>query len=453
MQLVHCLIHHYTQKRAIMEANHSVFAAIRSIPPADLTRSNFGPKGWNLVAFCGLMLFFSTGTSVDGLNVTVEGLAALHGWSVPTLLGFSTVSGLVSIVGMFVFGLVCDRIGARKTAVIALALGGLSYIWYGNASTLTGYAVSLCLVCLFANVHAWIAGGAYLSAWFPRKNGLALGWAAMGNNLASAFIVPILTGLAALLGGVQYAITAVGIAIALSAAWAFFLPDKPEDAGSTPDNVPMSREVMDAYREEAKSYVSPWTFKKLIRTKQFWLISVGLGLYMLVTVGVMSQLVPRMVEKGMSHNRAIFTMTVCALVGMGGSYLWGILNQRLSTRVAASLYGVWYAVAILFNVLPGTAFLYVSVVMIGIAIGGNAHWPVSLVCNNFGHRNFAKIYSLANPCISIIRMCSFSVLAVALSATGTLTGAYVVFIALSLVAGFLIWLVDDKQFADAEAHQ
>lgn len=433
-----------------MVSKPSVSAVIRAIPPEELTKSNFGKKGWSLVLFCGLMLFFSTGTSVDGLNVTVEGLASLNNWSVPTLLGFSTVSGLVSIAGMFVFGLICDRIGARKTAIIALTLGGASYIWYGNARTLTEYAVALCLVCLFANVHAWIAGGAYLSAWFPRKNGIALGWAAMGNNLASAFIVPILTGLAALLGGVQYAITAVGVAIVLSAVWAIFLPDKPENAGATPDNVPMSSEVIEAYRREANAYVSPWTFKKLVRTKQFWQISIGLGLYMLVTVGVMSQLVPRMVEKGMTQSHAIMTMTVCALVGMGGSYLWGVLNQKLTTRVAASLYGVWYAVAIFFNVLPGTTCLYISVFMIGIAIGGNAHWPVSLVCNSFGHQNFAKIYSLANPCISIIRMCSFSVLAVALSVTGTLTGAYVVFIALSLIAGLLVWCVNDKQYADSE---
>lgn len=76
-------------------------------------KSNFGRKGWTLIGLCGLMLFFSTGTSVDGLNATVQGLADLHGWEPAVLLGFSTLSGLISIVGMFVFGLLCHRIGAR----------------------------------------------------------------------------------------------------------------------------------------------------------------------------------------------------------------------------------------------------------------------------------------------------------------------------------------------------
>ena len=92
-------------------------------------RNMFSRKGWSLILLCGVMLYFSTGTSVDGLNATVEGLAESHGWSSAVLLGFSTVSGLISVLGMFIFGLICQHLGARKLAVISLIAGGLSYIW------------------------------------------------------------------------------------------------------------------------------------------------------------------------------------------------------------------------------------------------------------------------------------------------------------------------------------
>ena len=412
-------------------------------------KSNFGAKGWQVIIFVGVMLFFSTGTSVDGLNATVPALAELHGWNQATLLSFSTISGLISIVGMLIFGLVCHKLGARVTAVVSLALGGLSYIWYGNVQSVTQYAIALILVSLFANVHAWIAGGAYLSSWFPKKKGLALGWATMGNNLASAFIVVILTFLANRFG-MPMAITILGVLILAVAVWGLFIKNNPEDAGATPDNVPMTESEMDAYRKEASAYVSPWTYGKLVRTKEFWFIGLGLGLYMLVTVGVMSQLVPRMVSLGLEQNTAIGAMTVCALVGIVGSYLWGVLDQKLTTRVATSIYGVWYAVAIIFNLIPSRACLYISIFMIGIAIGGNANWPASLVSTVYGHQNFAKVYTLVNPLISLIRVCSFAVLAAALAITGSMTGAYMIFVVLAFVGAGLVLMVNDKKYADGK---
>lgn len=412
-------------------------------------KSNFGRKGWMLITFCGIMLFFSAGTSVDGLNATVEGLATKHGWDTAVLLGFSTVSGLVSILGMFAFGLICDRIGPRKMALISLIAGGASYIWYGHVSSVFEYALALCLVSVFANVYAWVAGGAYLSSWFPQKKGLALGWATMGNNLASASIVIIITGLAGILGGIQWAITAIGITMIILSLLAVFIPDTPREAGVNPDNLP-DEEARELYHDEGEGMAaSKWTYGKLVRTKEFWLISIGLGLYMMITVGVMSQLVPRLINLGFSLDKAIGSMTVCALVGVVGSYAWGVLDQKLSTRVATAIFGVWYAVAVIFNLIPNIACIYISLFMLGVAIGGNANWPVSMVSTVFGHKNFAKVFSLINPLISVIRMLSFSVLALSLALTGTFNGAYVAFVILAFVAAFLIWSVNDKKHADS----
>lgn len=418
-------------------------------PQNTSAKSNFGTKGWAMIILCGWMLYFSTGTSVDGLNATVEGLAAKHGWDTAILLGFSTVSGLVSIVGMFIFGLVCDRVGARKLAVFSLIAGGLSYIWYGHVTSVFQYAVALCLVSVFSNVYAWIAGGAYLSSWFPTKKGLALGWATMGNNLASATIVIIITYLTGVFGGIQWAITAIGAGMIVLSVWAFFMPDTPKEAGMNPDNM-TDQEVLDFHgKVTEEKRVSSWTYGKLVRTREFWLISVGLGLYMLITVGVMSQLVPRLINLGFTMNEAIGSMTLCALIGTVGSYLWGVLDQKMSTRVATTVYGIWYAVAIVFNLIPNLACIYISIFMIGVSIGGNANWPVSLVTTVYGHRNFAKVYSLINPCISIIRMFSFAALAVSLTLFGSYSAAYISFVGLAVVAAVMIYCIDDKRYADS----
>ncbi len=410
-------------------------------------KSNFGSKGWLMVVFVGVMLYLQNGTSSDGPNIVIPYMAEVHGWDQAALLNVGTISGLISIAAMFLFGIFCDKKGARLTALISLIIGGLAYIWYGNVQSVTQYAISYTLIMITCNVYAWIAGGAYLSSWFPRKKGLALGWATMGNNLSSATFVIILSFISAKASmGVATAI--IGVFMLLVAVWSLFMKNNPEEAGATPDNVPMSPDEMEAYRQESNSYVSPWTYSRLVRTKEFWLISIGLGLYMLVTVGIMSQLVPRMTSLGLTQEEALGTMSICAVVGVVGSYLWGVLDQKLTTRIATAIYGVWYAVAIIFNLIPNRTCLYISVFMIGIAIGGNANWPVSLVSTVYGHRNFAKIYSLVNPCISIIRVCCFSVLAASIALTGSLAGAYGVFVVLAFLAAGLILLINDKKYAE-----
>jgi len=351
---------------------------------------------------------------------------------------------------MFVFGKICDKIGARMTAILSLIVGGFSYIWYGYSSSIASYALSLILVSLFSNVYAWIAGGAYLAKWFPRKKGLALGWATMGNNLASATIVPLIVGLTRFLGGIEWALTAIGIAMIVTAIWAYFTPNTPQEANYTPDN--MTPEQYKEYQEKLTNNIekthSEWTNKTILRTKQFWLISIGLGLYMLVTVGVMSQLVPRLVSIGFTQDKAILTMTITALIGVVGSYLWGVVDQLLSTRVATYIYGIWYGIAIILNLIPNTIAIYASVFMLGFAIGGNANWPVSLTSTVFGSRNFSKVYSLINPTISVIRMLSFTVLSISLVLTDSYNLAYVFFAGLAFVGAFLIYLVDDKEYAE-----
>lgn len=413
-----------------------------------MNNNNFGKKGWSLIGLCGVMLYFTTATTVDGLNVTVTALANLRGFDVAFLLSMSTISGLVSVVGMFVFGLICDKIGSRITTVISLVLGGLCYIWYGHATSILQYGIALCGVSIFTNAFAWIAGGAYLSSWFPRKKGLALGFATMGNNLASATIVILLTTLSAKLGGIQWAITFIGVAMILTAIWAFFIPSHPEEAGATPDNMPIDSNNQINKGIDRKNYESTWVYKDILRTKEFWLIGLSLGIYMLVTVGVMSQLVPRMIGLGFSESKAIATMSICALIGVVGSYVWGYLDIKFSTKIATAIYGVWYVIALIFNLMSSMAFLYISIFMIGVAIGGSANWPISLTSTVFGSKNFAKTYSLINPLISIIRMLSFTVLAISLALFDSYTNAYIFFIVLLIVSIVMVLLIDDKKYSD-----
>ena len=42
---------------------------------------NFGTKGWTVIGFEIVMLFFMTGITVDGLNTIVPMMAEYHSWN------------------------------------------------------------------------------------------------------------------------------------------------------------------------------------------------------------------------------------------------------------------------------------------------------------------------------------------------------------------------------------
>ena len=56
---------------------------------------NFGTKGWTVIGFEIVMLFFMTGITVDGLNTIITLLmAAFHGWNQDVLLSISTPTSI-----------------------------------------------------------------------------------------------------------------------------------------------------------------------------------------------------------------------------------------------------------------------------------------------------------------------------------------------------------------------
>lgn len=413
------------------------------------TSSRFGLKGWNVIIMIGFLLLISSGVSNDGLNISLGGLAAKNGWEQGMLLTYTSYATLISVILIFIIAKICDKVDARKIAFISLVIAGACYIWYGCAPSISQLLIAFCLANTFAYTAAWSAGGIYMAMWFPRKKGLAMGWATMGNNVCTAAFVPILNALAVAFG-ITKAIVIIGIVIILASLWALATKARPEQAGATPDNIEMSAEEIEAYRQEVDAYVSDWTLGRLIKTKEFWGVSLCLCCTFLSTVGIISQLVSRLVAGfGMTQNFAVTCMSICAIIGILGSYIWGVIDQKIGTKKAVVIYMLWYAIAIVFNLIPGgNITLWISIIMIGFALGGNANWPVSFTSSVFGYKNFSRVYPYINLLMNVGRAIAFLVLGISLTVTGSLEGAYVVFIVILLVGMLCAMIVNDKKYAN-----
>lgn len=407
--------------------------------------TKFGTAGWGTIIYCAAMFWFYVGMVNDGSNITAPAFAAKTGLQYSTVLSMGTVAGLVGFLFFIVYGQINRKIGARKTSALCMALSGLAYIGLGASNTLVQYAICLCVVSGSAMSGGYIAGGTLVAQWFPKKKGIVMGYTTMGHNLASAFYVPMISALVGGLG-LQVGVLVPSILVmALGIVGLLLMRDTPQERGLNPDNV-SDEEYETEYFTDSVEEDGGWTTKALLKTKELWLAAVTTGLYQLVTVGIMTQLVVRNMQLGFTQPQAITLMTVLACIGVAGSWGFGVIDQKYGTKKSMLAFGLWYVIALIANVTEMKSGIYLSVFMIGMAIGGSANFTTSLPAAIFGRHGFNKVNSVIFPIQGLVTSLNFLLSGISLALTGSLRGCYVVFIIVILVNMVLISRVDEHKY-------
>ena len=157
-----------------------------------LLYTSFGTKGWTVIGFEIVMLFFMTGITVDGLNTIVPMMAEYHSWNPDVLLSISTPASIIALFACVLWAAFIEKAGLKKTTIITMVLAGISMIAYGNSENIAMYAVSLVCVVTFINAFACNCGFAICANWFPTKKGIVMGITTIGMNLASALILSLI---------------------------------------------------------------------------------------------------------------------------------------------------------------------------------------------------------------------------------------------------------------------
>jgi len=314
------------------------------------------------------------------------------------------------------------------------------------SNSLITYAICLCVVTGAVMSGGYISGGVLVAKWFPKRKGIVMGYTTMGHNLASAFYVPMIAFLVNTLG-LQKGVMVPGVLVMiLGFIGLLMVRNTPQERNMYPDNV--TKEVYQAeyFVGHDDDQMGGWTTKKLLLEREVWLTAITTGIYQLVTVGVMTQLVVRNMQLGFTQVQAITIMTFLAAIGVVGSWLFGILDDKYGTKPTMIVFGLWYMAALFFNVLEMKYSIYISVFMIGMAIGGSANFTTSLPAAVFGRHGFEKVNSVIFPIQGIVTSLNFLLSGISIALTGSLRGAYVVFIVLLAFNLLLITRLNEHKF-------
>ena len=409
------------------------------------TKSNFGATGWWYIILTGLMFFLCTGITTDGLNVSIAKFIEVHGWDQATLLNYCSIGGYIAIPFMPVLAKLLSKKGTRFCGTLFLLIGAAATAFWGMSGTLVEYLLAYIVVIISLNFYGHLCSSNLANSWFPKKKGLFLGWSTMGLQLSTVAFVALLSLLFAKFGlsGAYDVLAAFQVVLAI--LFYTTVRDTPDELGKFPDNIPITEEETKKYHESLVMEQPKMHLGDILKSREVWCVGLGFGIIYMDSVGLLSQWVPRMVSLGYDLSWGILTLSVAAAIGFFGSYGYGVLDMKIGPKKASVIIAINYLLALIFTVLPfNPAFLYISVVLIGVGIGGVANLIASLLGTIFGPREFAGVFGVVNAITRILSATAFAVLAFGLRNLGGYTGAYLIFLGLSVVGVLLLSLVREK---------
>lgn len=417
-----------------------------------LTSLNYGVKGWGMLILTFLCIMLDSSLINDSLNVVIDVFAGMHGWNSNMLYGFSTITAWIAVLGAAMWGVLSNKISIRWSWAISLLITGIACLVWGSASTPVVYLICLAVASVGGMGFCYICSLNVISNWFPKKKGMAMGWVTIGFPLSAA-VTSGFVGKLIGMGGLNRVYMFYAIAsFVLCVLVAIFVRDYPEQAGAYPDNDRQyDTEGAKKELEKGLAYMktSPWTVKKLLSTGKVWLIAVSLGIMELLSLGIMTNFVPRMLQAGYvtpdgQPDPIVFAMLgIAGILACFGSVGCGVVDAKKGPKFAIRLTMAIAIVAIILNLIPTTATKFASLPFLAIMLGGAANYLVSLTNTIWGRYDFPMAYKVLKPLVAAVGALGVSIVGI-IGHSISYGVAYGVLAGLTVIGLILISLVDDS---------
>ena len=348
--------------------------------------------GWYVAIACGIGMGCGMASILTStFQVFLAPLQAEFGWTRPQLFGALTATLLVVTGAAPFFGVIVDRLGARRLILIGLMLEAVMIASFSlqTASLPLLYAryVALALLAM-GTTHVGFAR--VITVWFDRRRGLALGIMLAGLGLGN-MIWPSLTQWAIDTWGWRqaYLLLAGIIALVGCSTVALVVRDSPQAMGLEVDG-----EVASGPKDTAATPRYGMERREALRTSTFWIMLIAFFLIGISISSIQGHMIPLLKSRGVDATTAAGVLSV-----LGGALVVGrlaagwLMDHFFAPRVAiAFLVGPIVAIALLVGGVTGS-WAFMAGTFTGLAVGAEMDVTTYLASRYFGVRNFSAIFA------------------------------------------------------------
>ena len=340
--------------------------------------------GWWVVTGCFLMLFTGSSLGFYGMGVYLNAFSKEQGWNVSSLSVATTFFFLVGGLWNVVVARLIAKHDVRLIAYGGAGLGAVSLLMLGHV---TQKWQLFAVYAVFA--VAWSSSGLTLATtvvtrWFHAKRASAIAAASSGLSVGGVLLTPVVKSLIDThrMSGMAPVLALIWLVGMTLPAFLFLRPD-PIALDWMPDGEPKpENHVVDL----------PGTpMSVAVRTRFFWVVTIGYVLVMGAQVGAIQQIV-KLVEERTNKGTAAFATSVLS----GASVVFRLIGGRVIPKFPLARFMVFVAAVqgtaiVLIGQMDSTLTLFLAIGLFGAMVGNVLMMQSLLIAQRFGVKDYARI--------------------------------------------------------------
>ncbi len=372
-----------------------------SIAGPSLPRGFF--YGWTLVGVSAFIMVIGTVPLFQGMTAWFVVLEREFSWSRTQLsIAFSLSRVEGSIMGP-ISGYLIDKLGSRRMVLIGLVIAGGGFVIMSRMENIWHFYAAFVVMSMGVGLGTWMPMMTVLNNWFVRNRSTAMALAMEGFLVGGMVLVPLLAFAIDpdAVGRPGWRNTALVIGLFLVVV-AFpvsrFVRNAPEPYGQYPDGEASSRprRAAAATTPGAADDEQDYTWQEAVRTRSFWLITMGHACSSIVIVTITVHLGPMLDDRGFSLQTVGWVVGAYTGVAAIFTLLGGYVGDRLPIRLALFGFSAVQSGAVLVLLLADTApMVFLFAVLMGIGFGGRNPLTTAIRGVYFGRKAFASITGMS----------------------------------------------------------
>lgn len=363
----------------------------------------YGPKQIGMMVYTAIL--FLIGTSIIGgnNNTVFPMFSEIRGWDINVINAVSGIGCIMKAIGVLVLAKVVRKTGAKNLTVITLFISAALLIVFGTTESLPVFLIVILVMGFLGGGYEKNGGMTLTANWWPTKKGIVLGFTTMGIVAMNIVYVPMMPKLLGKYGlGMGMTVIAV-ILVIVAVLTILFVKNTPEEVGEYPDGDPTYAVNGAEIEKMMKTYQSPFTLRKVCADKNTWYIGLGSAFAFMAVMSYIASAIPAMIGYGYAPAFATTIFAVGGIMGIIGSFLFGVIDQKCGTKKAFLIYFVCIIVGFVFTLLMprGEIFCWVAGVVIFAAQGALCNLLPSYVASVYGRWDYTSGYQVIGTIFEI----------------------------------------------------
>ena len=411
--------------------------------------------GWVMVGLSAGIMVIGTVPLFQGMSAWFVVLEKHFGWSRTELsIAFVLTRVEGSIMGP-VSGYLIDKLGPRRNVLIGMVIAGGGFLILSWMQHLWQFYAAFIVISVGVGLGTWMPMMTVLNNWFRRRRATAMALAMEGFLVGGVLLVPVLVWAIDpdAVGRPGWRTTALILGVFMMAvAWPIsrLVRNTPEEMGRHPDgDAPVSAPSAGG-AQSADNGEPEYTWQQAVRTRMFWLITLGHACSSIVIVSVMVHLGPMLTDRGFSLQTIGWVISVYTAVGAVFTLIGGYVGDRVPIRLAIFGFSSVQTLALAVLLLWDSLYMaYLFAVLMGIGFGGRTPLTTAIRGVYFGRKAFASITGISMIPMNILLLAAPLYAGIAFDRTGSYFLPFATIAVVNLVGSGMFLLLGSPAAAES----